>query len=443
MSNLDISEKRLPQGGVFRINFYERGKANRIEIDCRATTCRAIVGENVTIRILDPRQAQLGLEELNHSHHVLEPLKMFLKSSTGMILVTGPTGSGRSSTLYGAMRYLYDPGIKIITAEDPIEFSFPGIMQTQIQPKINLTFSRLLRSFLRLDPDVILVGELRDEETAKIAFDAAQTGHVILSTLHTNDSISSVSRLLDLSIDYSQMASSLRCVLAQRLVRRICTSCVQEQAPGEDEWGLLFRKYPTHLRFYKGQGCESCNFTGYKGRTVLSEVFIVDGQIARAMNRGLDEDGLRKLALEGGMKSMLEDGLLKLQETTLSEITRVIPHAMTKAFRLRNHAQQAADFPIDVDKRHAASQKREDSAPSSFDILDPRADGALINRMLERYQGLLAMNSGNSSTVDAAHFNEFITSNYDQICEKYGCRRVTFSIANNQGKVEILAIPNP
>ncbi|MGD9210898.1 MAG: ATPase, T2SS/T4P/T4SS family, partial [Desulfobacteraceae bacterium] len=220
MANLDIAEKRLPQDGVFRVSYYDRPNNRRFELDFRVATCPAIVGENITIRILDSRKAKVGLENLNHSEHVLTPLKRLFKSSAGMILVSGPTGSGKSSTLYGALQYIYNPGIKIITAEDPIEYSFPGIMQTQVKPKIGLTFARLLRSFLRLDPDVILVGEMRDEETASIGFDAAQTGHLLLSTIHTNDAVGAISRLLDMSVEHNQIASCLIGVLAQRLVRR-------------------------------------------------------------------------------------------------------------------------------------------------------------------------------------------------------------------------------
>ena len=441
MSSLDIAEKRLPQDGVFRINFYEKETAKKIDIDCRVASCRAIVGENVTIRILDPRKAQLGLEQLSHSPHVLDPLKTLLKSSAGMILVTGPTGSGKSSTLYGALKQVYQPGIKIITAEDPIEYSFPGIMQTQIKPKINLTFSRLLRSFLRLDPDVILVGEIRDEETAKIAFDAAQTGHLLLSTLHTNDSIGSVSRLVDLEVDHGQMASSLRCALAQRLVRRICSSCIQEYVTDEEDWSLLFQSYPSHLRFYKGEGCESCGFTGYKGRTVLSEIFIVDSEIARAMNRGTGEAGIRKLAFEKGMKTMLEDGLMKLDETTLSEIIRVVPHEMIKAFQLRERGEVDAGSYIKGD--YIRYEEGAHSEANSFEISTPQIERELIDLMHERYNALVAETNGKSRAVDAAIFDEFVTDSYHHICEKYACKSVTFIIHENQGKAEISAIPRP
>jgi type II secretory ATPase GspE/PulE/Tfp pilus assembly ATPase PilB-like protein len=308
LSNLDIAERRLPQDGVFRVNYYDPQQDRRFDLDFRVATCPAIVGENVTIRILDSRQANVGLENLNHSSHVLGPLKRLFKSAAGMILVTGPTGSGKSSTLYAALRYIYHPGIKIITAEDPIEYSFPGIMQTQIKPKIGLNFVRLLRSFLRLDPDVILVGEIRDTETASIAFDAAQTGHLLLSTLHTNDAVSAVSRLLDLDIEHNQVASSLIGVLAQRLVRKTCDVCKQPYNPPAEEWGLFFDTYPDHLTFSKGMGCKACGYSGYKGRTLISELFEINREIALALSRGISETELKRMAHESGMKTMIDDG---------------------------------------------------------------------------------------------------------------------------------------
>ncbi len=443
MSNLDIAEKRLPQDGVFRINYYDKEKGEKVDLDFRVATCRAIVGENVTIRILDPRKANVGLENLNHSPHVLVPFRTLLKSSAGMVLVCGPTGSGKSSTLYAALQYIYNPGTKIITAEDPIEYGFPGIMQTQILPKINLTFSRLLRSFLRLDPDVILVGEMRDEETANIGFDAAQTGHLLLSTLHTNDAVSSVSRLLDLNVEYGQIASCLMCVLAQRLVRRICSSCIQEYVPGDDEWGMLFERYPSHLRFYRGQGCEACNFTGYKGRTLLSEIFVVDSEIAHALNKGLDEDGIKNLAIESGMKTMLDDGLLKLKETTLPEIIRMVPHDMIKAFRLRGRAQDAADFLIEGMSGGGGPSIQDDAPPAGVHISNPEAQSAMVDILQAKYEALKDQNGDTSGTVDPVLFKEFITDSFYLICEKHRCKSVTFNIENKGGNTQISAIPKP
>jgi type IV pilus assembly protein PilB len=335
MSNLDISERRLPQDGVFRVNYYDNRKKEQVDLDFRVATCPGIVGENVTIRILDPRKAKVDIDSLNHSSHVVDPLKKMLKSAAGMILVSGPTGSGKTSTLYSALRFVYNPAIKIITAEDPIEYSFPGIMQTQINPKINLNFSRLLRSFLRLDPDVMLVGEIRDQETAHISFDAAQTGHLLLSTVHTNDAVGAIPRLLDLGIDYNQLASSLMCVVAQRLLRKICPVCRAPYTPTPYEWEPLFVDYPDHLEFYVGEGCPDCNYSGYHGRTLISEILIVDQEIARALNRESSSSEIKAIAIQNGMKTMVDDGLAKMSSTTLSEIIRVVPNEMLKEFKSR------------------------------------------------------------------------------------------------------------
>ena len=441
MSNLDIAEKRVPQDGVFRINYFDKEHGGKFDLDFRVAVCRGIVGENVTIRILDSRKANVGLDHLNHSPHVLLPFKNMLKSAGGMILVTGPTGSGKSSTLYAALQYVYNPGLKIITAEDPIEYSFPGIMQTQINLKINLTFSKLLRSFLRLDPDVILIGEMRDEETAKIGFDAAQTGHLLLSTLHTNDAISSISRLLDLNIEYGQIASSLMCVLGQRLVRRICPTCKSEYIPDEGEWGILFEKYPSHLNFYQGKGCEACNYTGYKGRSLISEIFSVDSEISQALMRGLNEEEIRKMAVESGMKTMLEDGLMKLEDVTLAEIIRVVTHDMIEEYRKRMSAQKAADSLIDQLLAGGGMEQPAEPESASFEIANPERDKAALDLMQSRYEDLLAQHPGADTPVDLTYFKEFITDNFKQIRDRHRCRKVVFTIESRNGRAEISALP--
>ncbi len=334
MSDLDIAERRFPQDGVFRASYKENNKT--FYLDFRVAVCPAIVGENITIRILDSRKVGLGLNHLNHSKHILSPLRQMFKSAAGLILVSGPTGSGKSSTLYAALQYISGPKIKIITAEDPIEYSFPGIMQTQINTKIGLTFVKLLRSFLRLDPDVILVGEIRDQETAAISFDAAQTGHLLLSTIHTNDSISVVSRLLDLEIDHNQIASSLIGVISQRLVRKNCTKCSIPFKPPQDEWSLFFNKYPSLTTFYKGVGCKACDFTGYSGRTLVSELFNITRKMTLAVSCKTSEAKLKQMAIDNGMKTMADDGLMKMSQISLSELIRVLPLEMIQEFKARH-----------------------------------------------------------------------------------------------------------
>lgn len=444
MCNLDIAEKRLPQDGGFRIHYHDKGAGEKVDLDFRVATCRATVGENMTIRILDPRKANVGLDNLSHAPHVLRPLKGLLRSSGGIILVCGPTGSGKSSTLYASLQYIYNPTLKIITAEDPVEYNFPGIMQTQINTKIDLTFSRLLRSFLRCDPDVILIGEIRDNETAKIGFDAAQTGHLLLSTLHTNDAVSSVPRLLDLGVEYGQIASSLMCVLAQRLVRKICPSCRQEVIPEEEEWGTLFKQYPSHLRFFQGVGCKACNYTGYLGRTLLSEIFVVDGEIAHALNRGYEEDKLRKLATESGMKSMIEDGMMKLEQTTLSEIIRMVPHEMMKSFRERQHVQEDIDELIQTMTGRKSDAKTSPAEPSAYLVTSPASDRAIIDLIQSSFEELRSHENGNmGSRVDPILFKEFIASSHARVCREYGCSRVSYKIYMNEatGRAEISAVP--
>ena len=445
LSNLDIAERRLPQDGVFRVNYYDSEQDRRYDLDFRVATCPAIVGENVTIRILDSRKAKVGLESLYHSPHVLKPLKKLFKSAAGMVLVSGPTGSGKSSTLYAALRYIYHPGIKIITAEDPIEYSFPGIMQTQIKPKIGLNFARLLRSFLRLDPDVILVGEIRDDETASIAFDAAQTGHLMLSTLHTNDAVSAVSRLLDLEIEHGQIASSLMGVLAQRLVRRTCTTCRLDYTPPEEEWRLFFNTYPDHLKFYKGMGCKSCGYTGYKGRTLISELFEINREIALALSKGATETQIKRMALAGGMKTMIDDGLLKLDQITLTEIIRVVPIEMIKEFVSRNEHN-----PIES-SNEGTVQNADDAAsdvtpPSSnerisIDLSHPEKDPVTIGSLFQLYR-LMCRHNGQASTATGPdQFRQLITDTFKQVADRYDCERVNIELVSINREITINATP--
>ena len=435
LSNLDISERRLPQDGVFRVNYYDPEQDRRFDLDFRVATCPAIVGENVTIRILDSRQANVGLENLNHSSHVLGPLKRLFKSAAGMILVTGPTGSGKSSTLYAALRYVYHPGIKIITAEDPIEFSFPGIMQTQVKPKIGLNFVRLLRSFLRLDPDVILVGEIRDNETASIAFDAAQTGHLLLSTLHTNDAVSAVSRLLDLDIEHNQVASSLIGILAQRLVRKTCEKCKQPYHPPVEEWSLFFKEYPDHLTFSRGMGCRACGYTGYKGRTLISELFEIDREIALALSRGISETELKRMALAGGMKTMIDDGLLKLDQTTLTEIIRVVPIEMIKEFASRSgNGRDCQISPSSVMPENYSERIH-------FFLSDPQGEKMAIECLFERYQALRKSIGLKPSFGETEQFFQFMKNTYDDITRKHRCSKIGLEFVARENGVTVTAAP--
>jgi type IV pilus assembly protein PilB len=437
MSNLDISERRIPQDGVFRINYFDKDKQEKFDLDFRVATCPAIVGESVTIRILDSRKAMLGIDHLNLPTHVLSPFKRLLKSPAGMVLVSGPTGSGKSSTLYGALQFIYHSGIKIITAEDPIEYSFPGIMQTQVNSKINLSFARLLRSFLRLDPDVILVGEMRDEETANIGFDAAQTGHLLLSTIHTNDAAGAVTRLRDLNVDYGQMASSLMGVLAQRLVRKTCPSCRRAHQPDEDEWSQVFRQEPTHLTFFEGDGCADCGYTGYKGRMVIAELLVVDADIAIALNHQYSENEIKSIALQKGMQTMIDDGLQKLDQTTLSEILRVLPREMIKEHRSRQGQKIKSTVGGHLlAARQNPSQEVFSRLISSIDKQDKDLD-----QMHQAYDHLKASLEPSYQGSDSIIFKQFIRDSYQDVCQRYQCQAVVFIVELKDTQVDISAKP--
>ncbi len=281
MSGLDISEKRLPQDGRFNIRILNRS------VDVRLSTLPTQYGEAVVMRLLDQSQGLLSLDSLGMSDRIRKRFATLVTRPHGMVLVTGPTGSGKSTTLYAALNTLNSPNKKIITAEDPVEYRLPRINQVQINNKINLDFARILRSALRQDPDIMLIGEMRDNETTEIALRAAMTGHMVLSTLHTNDAISSAVRLMDMGADSYLVASSLRAVIGQRLIRKICENCKQEYALNAQErsWLKSMGENPDESVFYEGGGCHHCSNTGYVGRTGVYELLELDDGMLDALRK--------------------------------------------------------------------------------------------------------------------------------------------------------------
>ena len=321
MSNLDIAERRLPQDGRIKIRYSSR------EIDLRVSTLPTIFGEKIVMRILDKEALTLDLAKLGFDDWSMENFKKVIHQPYGMILITGPTGSGKTTTLYSAVHTINSPDINIMTAEDPVEYNLKGINQVQVNEEIGRTFSAVLRSFLRQDPDVILVGETRDLETAQIAIRAALTGHLVFSTLHTNDAPSTIARLQDMGIPPFLVASSILLVLAQRLARRVCKEC-REPYEVDEESLTPYGHVPQGLgrvTLYKGKGCQACNFTGMKGRTAMYEVMVVSSEIRELILRGSSTTELRDLAQQQGMKTLRQAGLLKVLEgaTTAEEILRV------------------------------------------------------------------------------------------------------------------------
>ena len=323
MAGMDIAEKRLPQDGRIRMTTEEG-----TDVDFRVSTLRTLFGEKMVLRVLDQRKGVPSLEELGFSAIALEELRYFLRHPHGMILVVGPTGSGKTTTLSSSLRSIQSEKTNIITIEDPIEYQISGINQTQINEKIKLTFANALRSILRQDPDVIFVGEIRDDETARIALQAAQTGHLVLSTLHTDDAPSTVTRLTDIGAEPYVIASALIGVVAQRLVRRLCMQCRRQYTPAPEVLRALniSEADAAMLPFYHAAGCDQCNYTGYRGRIGIYEVMHVSGKLRRMIAQRAPEDAVREAALGAGMVSLGEDGLSKVKAgiTTPEELLRVV-----------------------------------------------------------------------------------------------------------------------
>lgn len=331
ISGIDIAETRRPQDGRSRVR--QKGR----EIDLRVSTIPIFFGEKVVVRILDHSDIELSLEKLGFEAENLRLLNQFLTSSQGLILITGPTGSGKTSTLYAALKVLNTDEVNVVTVEDPVEYQLEGVNQTQVSVKAGVTFARTLRSMLRQDPDIVMVGEIRDTETGEIVVQAAQTGHLVLSTLHTNDAPSSLARLVLMGLEPYMVAGSLLCVLAQRLVRRLCPECRYEVELEGEQREMLDRTpekvYPRKL--FRAKGCKSCSQIGYSGRAALFEVLPMTDRLRREMMAGSDEERLWRKAREDGMQTLLEDGIQKVEAglTSLDEVLRVVTLHRTSTVR--------------------------------------------------------------------------------------------------------------
>ncbi|MBW1773756.1 MAG: Flp pilus assembly complex ATPase component TadA [Deltaproteobacteria bacterium] len=321
LGGMDIAEKRLPQDGRIRV------RAKNVSVDLRVSTLPTYYGEKAVIRILNKEESFLTVADLGFSPKSLEAINNFISQPQGMILITGPTGSGKTSTLYACLKQVMSDEVNIVTVEDPVEYELGGINQVQIHEKVGLTFPYVLRSILRQDPNVIMVGEIRDEETAEIALQSSLTGHLVLSTLHTNDAPAAVTRLMDIGMPPYMIASSVIGIVAQRLVRRICPDCKEEYVPETDllsRMGLDKRELP--FKFYHGTGCSTCGNAGYKGRTVIEEVMIMGRQIRELVQASAPDDKLREAAMATGMTTLGISGMNRIEQgiTTLDEVLKAV-----------------------------------------------------------------------------------------------------------------------
>ncbi|MDZ7372336.1 MAG: type II secretion system ATPase GspE [candidate division KSB1 bacterium] len=318
LSDLNIAERRVPQDGRFRLHLQNR------EIDFRVSTLPTAFGEKVVLRILDKKKT-IRLHELGLDERELAILRSLLKRPHGMILVTGPTGSGKTTTLYAALMELDRNSKNIVTLEDPIEYQLEGVSQSQVNPKIGLTFAAGLRSILRQDPDIVMVGEIRDLETAQISVQAALTGHLLLSTLHTNDAAGAVTRLIDMGVEPYLIASSVQGVVAQRLLRRVCPNCAEPWKPPAELLESLQVSLDPDVQFVRGKGCIGCKQLGYKGRIAIYEILVMDDELRELVLRRAPSTEIRNLAIRKGMRTLREAGLRKAAEgiTTLDEVFRV------------------------------------------------------------------------------------------------------------------------
>jgi type IV pilus assembly protein PilB len=323
MADLNIAEKRVPQDG--RIGM----RVNTKQLDLRLATLPTVYGEKIVIRILDKSNALMQLSELGFLEHAYKRYEEAFRKPYGAILVTGPTGSGKSTSLYATLNIVNSPDKHIVTVEDPVEYRLGGVNQIQVNPKAGLTFASALRSILRADPDIILIGEIRDRETAMIAVESALTGHLVLSSLHTNDAPSAITRLIEMEVETFLVASAIDCVVAQRLARKLCERCAERYEPEPAELleaGCSEAQLSEPGNFHRAVGCPACSNTGYRGRLGLYEVMLMSEEIERLTVERASSDAIRAVAIEQGMQTLREDGLEKARagQTSIEEIARVV-----------------------------------------------------------------------------------------------------------------------
>ena len=430
ISGMDVACRHRPQDGAFRGSMIDKSCPEMVSKDFSVTTCPTLAGENMTIRPIPP---WTPAPDLSHSEHIVSSLKRVTKDLTGAVLVAAPPGKSRSATLYSILRHISQPDIKAVTVEDPIAFSLPDTIQIQVNPALGLTFSVLLRAALRLDPDVVIAGDLPDRESAMLGFEAAEKGILLLGAMYAVDAAAAISglRMLDLPPGYP--IHRLKALLAQRYVRKICPACTHTYLPGPTEWQALFDRFPEHLTFYKGTGCPDCDFSGYQGRILLSELLVMSEPVIQAMKRGDTEQDIRRLTIRSGMKTLIDDGLSKLKQTTLSEIIDAVPREAVEVFKCIRADTKTVRL---AKKNKGAEGVGFKTVLSASKIL--KED---IQRLHNTYEALIEQTGRRIHRSSLETFETFIQTSHQYICRQYNCSRVAYCIEHRAGNVLLLAAP--
>lgn len=411
MASLNISESRRPQDGRIRLNVEGR------EVDLRVACVPTVHGESIVMRVLDKSAMMIGIEQLGFQEDVLKAFLKRCRKPNGIVLVTGPTGSGKTTTLYATLREVFESGEKFITTEDPVEFELPGIVQVNINSKVGLTFAACLRAILRQDPDTILVGEIRDVETAQISIQAALTGHLVLSTLHTNSAAATITRLVDMGIQPFLLTSTMEAIVGQRLLRTICPTCKAPYFPTDEEledFGVE-RDEVEDITFYQGRGCDDCNFSGYKGRIGIYEVMEVSESIKELIIQGATTDDIHAMAVHEGMVTLRQDGWLKicLGVTTFEEVTKhTVPETEESIKAEMESVRRSLQMIEDVQKKRqeeenfGISDSSEDQEEDIIQLNDPSLSGGFAS---EFHDALQEMQEADPTEEDESGYQEMET----------------------------------
>jgi type II secretory ATPase GspE/PulE/Tfp pilus assembly ATPase PilB-like protein len=432
IAGMDPGSRNRPQEGVFRVGM-PNSDTGIADMDFSVTTCPTLAGENMTIKRIGAFEPVPDLGKLPLDPHTVSSLKQVMTHTSGIFLVASPPGNSRTGTLYGMLRQMHHPDLKAVTVEGTVSFSMPEAVQIQANPATNQPHDTMLRTAIRLDPDLLLAGALADPESAALGLEAARKGIRLLAGIHATDSAGAITALATLDMPPVQTASLLRSVLAQRWVRKICPGCKQTYTPAPEEWRPLFEHFPEELVFHRGAGCTACDFSGYRGRILLSELLVINDTIARAIKQRLGEAHIRHLAIRSGVKTLIDDGLSKLHLTTLQEIVDAVPPDAAEVFR---HIRADEKLPPEEENTPAPEE-----GAYGITLRDPGTQAPDIQRLHHAYEVLMEEAGRTRRRSDISVFGTFIRVHYDALCREHGTDRIYFSVWRKGEKVVLLASP--